>query len=84
MPDSMDMIAEALENLTGDCSFVGRPRVVELADFKFTKYTAQSSEVLGISTEFVRQSEVGMSGDEFQGTIAYPIGGKMFVVDYAT
>ena len=84
MPDTIDIIAEILEELGGSCSFVGSPKIIELCDFDFKRHKAQNSDILGVSTEFVYQYSNGMSEVDHSGTIAYPIAGKMFALDFSS
>lgn len=81
MPDTITIIADICEELNGN-GFCHTPRVVPLEKFEFSKHKAQDSDVEGIATEYVFQEGPGVMGDDYSGTIAYPIGGQMLVLDF--
>lgn len=83
MRDTMDILADILEDLNG-IGHVSNPRIVELQDFDFTKHKPQDCGIEGIKTEFVCQTSSGMSEDDFHSTIGYPVDGRMFVVNCDT
>lgn len=83
MRDTMDIIADICEDMNGN-GYVSKPRVVDFNAFDFQKHKAQDSGIDGVKTEFVYQTGPGIAGDDFQGTIGYPINGQMFVIDYQT
>ena len=83
MRPTIDIIADICEEMNGN-GYVSKPRMVDFNAFDFDKHKPQESGIDGIKTEFVWQSGAGMMGDDFTGTIGYPIDGMMFVLDYAT
>jgi hypothetical protein len=83
MRSTIEIIADICEDMNGN-GYASTPRVVDLNDFDFVKHKAQESGIDGITTEFVYQSGPGIGGDDFQGSIGYPIEGKMLVIDFAT
>lgn len=78
----IDTIAAICKHLEEDCTFVHTPRVVERDGYDLSKFNKQESDVPGIDTEFVHQLGPGMAGDDFHGTLAYPIGEKLFLLDF--
>ena len=78
----MRLISEACDQMNEN-GFASGHRVVPLEKFDFQAFKAQPCDIEGIEIEYVNQSGPGMAGDDFTGTIGFPIGGQMFVVDYS-
>jgi len=82
MSDTLSIIAAICAELNGN-GFCSAPRVVERKNFDLSEFTEQESDIPGLTTEFVNQvGGGGMTGDEFHGTMAYPFGEMLFVIDY--
>lgn len=83
MADAISIIAAACEDMREDGLFCHSPRVVKEADIDLTKFEKQSCVFDGCDFEFIDQSGPGISGDDFHGTMAWPIGdGLLFVLKY--
>jgi hypothetical protein len=81
MTDTLTLIASICANLNAN-GFCSGPRVVDPADFDLSGFEKQESDIPGLDFEYVNQSGPGIGGDDYHGTMAYPIEGKLFVIDY--
>lgn len=78
------VIKEACQMLN-DNGFSHSPQIVAQKDFDLTEFTEQESDIDGLETEFVNQGGGGITGDSFEGTMAWSIGGGwLFVCDYSS
>lgn len=83
MVDEFQIIQNVFEYMNS-ISFSSGHRFVELDDMDYNLFKSQDSDIDGIGVEFVRQSGGGLSGDDFYGTMGFPVGGKMLLIDYHT
>lgn len=82
MSNDLRIIADIFEEMNGN-GYASGHRFVPLNEFDFTKFNAQESGIEGITTEFVNEKcGGGMTGDEFAGTMAFPVAGQMLLIDY--
>lgn len=65
--------------------FTHSPRLVLRDEFSLLRFIEQPCDIEGIDVEYINQADGGgMTGDEFQGTAAYPVGEYLFVIEYNT
>lgn len=65
--------------------FTHSPKLVHRDDFSLLGFDEQSCEIEGVDVEYIDQANGGgMTGDEFRGTAAYPVGEYLFVIEYNT
>ncbi|TWB15576.1 hypothetical protein [Nitrospirillum bahiense] len=84
MTDALAIIAAACDYMR-ETGFSHTPRIVNEADFDLSNFDRQDSSVAGASVEYVDQRGPGMAGDDFHGTVVWPIGdGKLFVLEFNT
>ena len=82
--EALQIIKDACEDLKGN-GFHHSPRIVAQADFDLSRFKAQESGIQGLAIEYVDQRGPGMAGDDFDGTMAWPIGGGwLFICEYST
>lgn len=82
MACTLDIIAAACDMLRAE-GFCHSPRVVNAEDFDLSEFTAQPSDIDGVDIEYVNQGGGGITGDDYHGTMAWPLRGKkLFVAEY--
>ena len=65
--------------------FTHSPKLVRRDDFSLLRFIEQPCDIEGVDVEYINQyGGGGMTGDEFRGTAAYPIGDYLFVIEYNT
>jgi hypothetical protein len=81
---ALQIIKDGCDDLKSN-GFHHSPRIVAQAEFDLSGFQKQESGIEGLETEYVDQSGPGICGDEFSGTMAWPIGsGWLFVCEYST
>ena len=83
MADVLQIIADICDDLRAN-GFCHSPRIVKRDGFDLSSFKEQESDIEGLRTEFVDQRGPGMVGDDYNGTMAYPIGDVMFVIEYSS
>ena len=75
---------EDIKKTLEDCTFVGFPAIVEIDKEELEDYEKQESGSELFDCIYVNQGSCGMSGDSFEGYIAYPFEGNQFFQVYYT
>ena len=81
--DPIEIIAAACEDLRRN-GFYFNPRIVARSDFDLSGFKEQESDIPGVEVEYVDQRGPGIAGDDYHGTMAWPIGDKLFICEYAS
>lgn len=84
MSEALRIIKDACEDLKSN-GFHHSPRIVAQSEFDLSGFEEQESGIPGLQVEYVDQRGPGMTGDDFEGTMAWPIGGGwLFVCGFCT
>jgi hypothetical protein len=84
MADPLSIVAAVCNELTST-GHTHTPRFEVADEYDFSDFKKQESGYEGVKHEWVRQSGPGIAGDDYQSTVAVPIGGGLlFVVECDT
>jgi hypothetical protein len=82
MTDPIAIIKAACESMMEN-GFYHSSRIVERSGFDLSEFHEQKSDISGVEMEYVCQDGGGMTGDDFHGTIVWPINERfLFVCEY--
>ncbi|MDY6960285.1 MAG: hypothetical protein SV862_00075 [Pseudomonadota bacterium] len=82
MSDDLVAIIAAICEDHRSNGFCHSPRVVDRQGFNLSGFKEQKSDIPGLKVEYVKQGGGGFTGDDFHGTMAYPLGDRLFVIEY--
>jgi hypothetical protein len=81
MADPISIVAAVCNELTST-GHTHTPRFAVKEQFDLSGFKKQESGYDGVEHEWVRQTGPGLAGDDYQATVAVPIGdGLLFVVE---
>lgn len=83
MPDYLSTMSRILDELKKECHGIHSPRLVKAEDFDLKGYDKQDRDDPEVPVEYIRQFS-GPCEDDYYGTMAYPLGTWMLVIEYAS